>query len=191
MWSSRDIALITMFAVLSFINFAVVLQTFTLLTGIQGIGYGVDIIGAILATVGFLMFQGRRWRIAVGGILLYFLSLPLDFGGGSFNVIIRITIILKMFIKDIVINSFYGYFERRNKMIWLAIGQSVYFSMISPFFDILFFSLFVPFEILAPLLILVIFMLPLILGVSLTGGYIGYKIYKRLEKLPLPVESIH
>ena len=190
MWSSRDVALIIAFAVLSFINFAVVLQTFSLLTGIPGIGYGVDLIGAIIATVGFLLFEGKRWRISVLGLLVYFLSLSLYFGVGSFNVITRIPIFLKMFITDIVFNSFYGYFERRNKMIWLAIGQSVYFFMTSPFISILFFSLFVPFETLTPLLNLVIFMLPLILGVSLTGGYIGYKIYKRLEKLPLSVEPI-
>jgi hypothetical protein len=171
-------------AVLTFINFAVVLQTFTLLTGIQGIGYGVDLIGAIIATVGFLLFRGKRWRISLLGLLIYFLSLSLIFGGGSFNVITRIPIILKMFIIDVVFNSFYGYFENRNKLIWLAIGQSVYFFMSSSFISILFFSLFVPFETLIPLLNLVILMLPLILGVSLTGGYIGYKIYKRLEKIP-------
>lgn len=184
MWSSRDIALIIMFAVLSFINFAVVLQTFTLLTGIRGIGYGVDIIGAILATVGFLMFQGRRWRITVGGILIYFLSLPIDFGEGSVIVIIRIPIILKMFIKDIVFNSFYGYFKRRNKLPWLAVFQTVSSKTISPFFDIMFFSLFVPFETLTPFLYLVVIMLPLIIGLNIAGGYIGHKIYKRIEKTP-------
>ena len=96
MWSSRDVTLVIMFAVLSFINFAVVLQTFTLLTGIPGIGYGVDLIGAILATIGFLMFQGRRWRITVMGVLLYFLSLTLSFGGTSFSFITRIPIILNL-----------------------------------------------------------------------------------------------
>ena len=191
MWSSRDVALIITFAVLSFINFAVLLQTFSLLTGIPGIGYGVDLIGAIIATVGFLLFKGKRWRISVLGLLIYFLSLSLYFGGDSFNVITRIPIILKMFITDVVFNSFFRYFEKRNKLIWLAIGQSVYFFMTSPFISILFFSLFVPFEELTPLFNLVIFMLPLILGVSLAGGYIGYKILKRLEKIPLPVESIY
>ena len=184
MWSSRDVALIITFAVLTFINFAVVLQTFTLLTGITGIGYGVDLFGAIIATVGFLLFKGKRWRISVLGLLIYFLSLPLYLGGGSINVITRIPIILKNFIIDVVFNSFYEYFEKRDKLIWLAIGQSVYFFMTSPFISILFFSLFVPFGTLAPLLNLVILMLPLILGVSLAGGYIGYEIYKRLEKIP-------
>ena len=184
MWNSRDIALIITFAVLSFINFAVVLQTFSLLTGIPGIAYGVDLIGAIIATVGFLLFEGRRWRISVLGLLIYFLSLYLYFGVNSLNVITRIPIFLKMFLIDIVFNSFYGHFEKRNKLVRLAIGQSVCFFMISPFISILFFSLFVPFETLAPLLNVVIFMLPLILAVSLAGGYIGYKIYKRLEKLP-------
>ena len=183
MWSSRDITLIIVFAVLSFINFAVVLQTFSLLTGIPGIVYGVDIIGATLGTVGFLMFEGRRWRRTVLGFLIFLLSLSLNLGGGSFNVITRIPIILKMFIGDVVFNSFYGYFERRDKLSWLAVFQSVTFFATSPFFDIMFFSLFVSFEVLAPLFNLVILMLPLILVLSITGGYIGYRIYRRVETL--------
>jgi hypothetical protein len=184
MWSSRDISLIITFTVLSTINFAAVLQTFTLLTGIPGIYYGVDLIGATLSTVGFLLFEGRRWRRTVLGLLIFLISLSLNFGGSSVTIITRVPIVLKMFITDIIFNSFYGYFEKRNKLIWLSVSQSVTFFMISPFFDILFFSFFVPFETLTPLLNLVILMLPLILGVSLAGGYLGYKIYRRLEKLP-------
>jgi len=183
MWSSRDVALVIMFAVLSFTNFAIVLQTFSSLTGISGIVYGVDIVGATLGTVGFLMFEGRRWRRTVLGLLIFFLSLSLNLGGGAFNVITRIPIILKMFIGDVVFNSFYGNFKRRDKLIWLAIIQSVSFFILSPFFDIMFFSFFVPFKTLTPLLNLVIIMQPLIIGLSITGGYIGYKIYKRVDKL--------
>ena len=185
MWSSRDVTLVIMFAALSFINFAAVLQLFASFTGIPGIVYGVDIIGAILATVGFLMFQGRRWRITVMGVLLYFLSLILSFGGTSFIFMTRIPIILKLFMVDLLFNTFYGILKKKDKLTWLAIIQSVFFFTISPFFDIVFYSLFVPFETLTPLLYLVTIMLPLIIGLSITGGYIGYKIYKRLEKLPL------
>jgi hypothetical protein len=182
MWSSRDVALIITLAVLGFINFATVLQTFSLLTGIPGIVYGVDIIGATLSTVGFLLFEGRRWRRTAMGFLIFSIALPLNIGS-SYNIITRIPIILKMLISDVVFNSFYGYFERRKKLAWLAIFQSVTFFVTSPFFDILFFSFFVPFASLTPLLNLVIIMLPLIIGLSATGGYIGYKIYRRLIKI--------
>jgi hypothetical protein len=182
MWSSRDVALIITFAVLGFINFAAVLQTFSLLTGIPGIVYGVDIIGATLSTVGFLLFEGRRWRRTVMGFLMFSIALPLNIGS-SYDVITRIPIILKMFISDVVFNSFYGYFERQGKLPWLAVFQSVTFFTTSPFFDILFFSFFVPFETLTPLLNLVFIMLPLIIGLSVTGGYFGYKIYRRVDKL--------
>jgi hypothetical protein len=182
MWSSRDVALIITLAVIGFINFAAVLQTFSVLTGIRGIIYGVDLVGATLSTVGFLLFEGRRWRRTVMGFLMFSIALPLNIGI-PFNVITRIPIILKMFISDVVFNSFYGYFERRGKLSWLAVFQSVTFFVTSPFFDILFLSFFVPFETLTPLFNLVVLMLPLIIGLSVTGGYIGYKIYGRVTKM--------
>jgi hypothetical protein len=47
----------------------------------------------------------------------------------------------------------------------------------------LFYSLFVPFEILWLTYYFVVLMLPIIIVISIIGGSIGYIIYKRVEKL--------
>ncbi len=58
-----------------------------------------------------------------------------------------------------------------------------FFFSVGPFIDMLFYSLFVPIEVLWLTYYLVVLMLPLIIILSIIGGSIGYKIYKRVEKI--------
>jgi hypothetical protein len=185
MWSSKDIAYVVLFSVLSVVNLATVVQFFAVFVPLPGVAYYVDIVGAILGGVNFLLFEGRRWRIFAKGILIALLTLPLYLGPGAapFNIVSRIPIIIKMLLVDIIFNSLYGPFKRRNKLHWLAILPVSFFFIVSPFIDLLFASIFVPFELLWLTYSFVAMMLPLIVGLSITGGYIGYRIYKRVEKI--------
>jgi hypothetical protein len=183
-WSSRDVTYIVLFSALSVVNLATVIQFFSIVVPVPGIGYGVDIIGAILGGVAFLLYRERRWRLLAQGTLIALLTMPFTIGGlAAGNIIVRIPIILRMLILDVVFMSFYGSFKRRNKLLWLTILQLLFFFTVGPFIGMLFFSLFIPFELLWPIYFSVLLMLPLIIVLTVIGGYTGYKIYERVEKI--------
>lgn len=185
MWSSRDIAYVVMFAALSVVNLATIIQFFSqFFIVIPGIGYAVDVLGPIFGGVAFLLYRGKRWRILVQGILIALLTLPLYLGPvPPGDIIFRIPIIIKALLVDLIFNSFYASFERKNKLYHLTILQLLFFFSVGPFIDMLFSSLFIPFELLWLTYYYVILMLPLIIVLTIIGGSIGYKIYKRLEKI--------
>ncbi|MFC1486380.1 hypothetical protein ACFLRN_01655 [Thermoproteota archaeon] len=186
MWPSRDIAYLVLISVLTIVDFALVLQFFALFIALPGIAYFVDIFGSILTGLSFLLYRGRRWRMFAQGVLLALLSLPVYLGPGygPFDFVVRISIIIKLFIVDVIFNSLYGRFERRNKLYWLTILLVVYFFTTGPAIDMLYFSLLgAPFEVLWVVYSFVFLMLPLIIFVAIVGGSIGYRIYRRVEKI--------
>ena len=188
MWPSRDIAYLVLISVLTIVDFALVLQFFALFIALPGIAYFVDIFGSILTGLSFLLYRGRRWRMFAQGVLLALLSLPVYLGPGygPFDFVVRISIIIKLFIVDVIFNSLYGRFERRNKLYWLTILLVVYFFTTGPAIDMLYFSLFVPLEVLWVVPYSFVFlMLPLIIVLAIVGGSIGYRIYRRVEKLTI------
>ena len=63
MMKSRDITLVILLAVVSFVYTVFVGQLGNLLTGIQGLNYLVIIGHMIFISYGFLMYEGRRWRL--------------------------------------------------------------------------------------------------------------------------------
>ena len=184
MWSSRDVVYVILFSALSVVNLATVIQFFSIVVPVPGIGYGVDIIGAILGGVAFLLYRGRRWRLLAQGTLIALLTMPFTIGGlAAGNIIARIPIILRALILDVVFMSFYGNFKRRNKLLLLTILQLLFFFTVGPFIHMLFFSLFIPVEVLRLTYYSVLLMLPLIIVLTVIGGYTGYKIYERVEKI--------
>jgi hypothetical protein len=185
MWSSRDVAYVVIFAVLSVVNLALVVQNFALLIAIPGIAYMVDILGAIFGSVAFLLYRGKRWRIFMQGILVALLTLPLYLGPGFTpgNIIQRMPTIIKTLLVDLIFISLYASFERRKKLYYLNILQLIFFFSVGPFIDMLFYSLYVPFEFLWPTYYFVLLMLPLIIALTVIGGSIGYKIYERVDKI--------
>ena len=70
MVSSRDLALVIMFASLSFVFMLLIGQIPQLITGIPGINYVFTIVYAINQSVARLMYEGRRWRISTQGVLV-------------------------------------------------------------------------------------------------------------------------
>lgn len=183
MKNSRDLAIIIFFAVLNFIFMAVIGQVANSIAIIPGIGYAFIMFYSIIASVAWLLYEGRRWRILAQGLLFNSLAILLI---ASRRSPIVIGAILNVFIVDLVFNSVYGFFKRKNKLFWWIILVQVFFWTMAPLWDVLFLSLFVyPLESVLKTWFIPIMsvMLPVMIIEAIAGGYIGYKIYQRAEKL--------
>jgi hypothetical protein len=180
---SRDIALIIMFAVLNLVLMVLIGQVPELITGIPAIGYAFNIFYAITGSIALLMYEGRRWRIFTQSLLFNSLAL---FFVQIYTPIAAIVVILTSFIMDVVFNSYYEFFKRRNKLLWWGILSQVYSHTTQPIWTLFFVSLFLaPFEAVLrtwffPVICVV---LPVIIIEAIAGGYLGYKIYLRVAKL--------
>jgi len=129
------------------------------------------------------MYKGRRWRLFTQSLLFNSLAFFLV---QSYTPTAAIVSILTSFIIDVVFNSCYGFLKRKNKLLWWAILSQVYSWTTQPIWTLLFVALFfAPFEaVLRTWFIPIILVsLPMIIGEAIAGGYIGYKIYRRVEKL--------
>ncbi len=180
-WSSRDLTLVIVLAVAGFVFTAVVGQIAHMITGIPGVNYLFTIGNAILISAAFLLFEGRRWRFMLNNTLFALLTLPTFMVSAPFDLMPRIAIILNGIQADIVLNSFYGRFERKNKLIWWSILCSLVTVLVSPILFILIYSFYLP-NYAAVLGSIVFLLLPVIIIESIAGGYIGYQIYKRVER---------
>ena len=182
LFSSRDLALIITFAVLNFVFGFMIGQVPRLITGIPGIGYAFTIVYSITITVSFLMYEGRRWRMFTQGLLFTLLSLSIAY---SDVLPAFISSTLCVFSLDVVFNSVYSHFKKKNRLVrWAIMGQVFYWTL-SPLLILSALSLFYPLQgVLATWFIPVMsVMLPIMIIEAIAGGYIGYKIYRRVEKL--------
>jgi hypothetical protein len=174
-----------MFATLSFVFQILIGQVPNLITGIPGIGYAFTIVYSIIQTVTWLLYQGRRWRIFTQGLLtttLVFLGIP------SWTLFTSMVTISNMFIVDLVFNSFYEHFKRKNTLYrWIFLAQ-VYYWTAHPLLFLPFSTLFYPFERFLNNWFIPIMsvMLPIMIIEAIAGSYIGYKIYRRVERLAYP-----
>ena len=180
---TRDLALIIVFAVINLVFIVVIGQLAGLITGIPGINYIFSIFYSIIASIAWLMYEGRRWRILAQGLLfnsLAFLLVP----GRSSPIVIGA--ILNVLVVDLVFNSLYGSFERKNKLVWWIILTQIFFWATAPLWDVLFLSLFMyGLETVLRVWFIPVMsiMLPVMIIEAIAGSYIGYKIYRRVEKL--------
>jgi hypothetical protein len=181
MKNSRDVALIVMFAALSFVFNVSVGQLPSLITGIEGMGYILTIVYSIIQSVAYLMYGGRRWRILAQALLLsllYFLFIP------SWTLPVAMATITNMFIVDLIFNSLYRSWKREKRLFWWILTLQLFSWTTHTFMNLLFFSLFIPMEtvieVVAPFMFV---MLPIIIIEAIAGSYIGYKIYGRVEKI--------
>jgi hypothetical protein len=183
--SSRDVALVIVFAAVVTV-FRFLIGRFVGMMSIitfPGLIYTLSIFYAIVQSASFLLFRGRRWRFLSLGLLstlLFFIFVSPVFRPNE------MAILLNYFVIDVVFNSFYGSFEQKNRLLWLTIIFQLYY-WIAYAFWILFFNaaLFYPFEqFLNNWFIPVMSVsLPVMIVEAVAGGYIGYKIYRRVEKL--------
>jgi len=186
MKSSRDIALIIMFAALVIV-FRYLIGQFVLMAAnitFPGFVFLLSIFFSVIQCVSFLMFKGRRWRFLALGLLstlLYFVFINPSGGWGS-----EMAIITNYIVVDVVFNSFYVSFERKNRLLWLTVILQLYYWIAYPFWLLLFATtLFFPLESFFNNYFVPVFsvMLPVMVIEAIAGSYLGYKIYRRVEKI--------
>jgi len=179
--SSRDISLIVMFAVLIFV-FRLLIERGVGMLIIPEFSYILPIFFSIIQSLAFLMYKGRRWRLFFQALLTTLLYVV--FINPAFRPTEMVSL-LNMFTVDVVFNSFYGPFERKNKLFWLSILFQVYYWTIRSLWLLVFYSvLFYPFEtFLNNWFIPTMSVLPVIILEGLVGGYLGYQIYRRVKTL--------
>ncbi len=154
-----------------------------LFTGIPGSNYLFVIGYAIIISLALLMFEGRRWRLLLQSVLFAILVIPTYFAGIPFDVLARMPIIINSLQGDILFNSYYGFFKRRNKLgIW-AILSTLEFMLVSPFLQMVNFYLFYPPAFLTTFVNVILLMLPVIIVETIAGAFIGYKLYERVRKV--------
>lgn len=183
MWKSRDLALVIILAVVSFIYSIFVGQLGNLITGIQGFNYLFIVGHAIFISFGFLMYEGRRWRLLLQGVLAALLTLTTYLSGAPFDVLSKMPMIATSFFGDLIFNSFYTFFKNRNRLIWLAILVAVGFVFMLPIFVTLNMFFFYPPEALTMYINVYLLLLPLTIIETVIGGYLGYRIYERVKKI--------
>ena len=180
MKDSRDIALIIMFVALSF-AFKELIGQIETITGIHGSDFLLTIVYSIIQSVAYLIYGGRRWRILAQALLLsslYFLFIP------SWTLPVAMATITNMFIVDLVFNSFHGKFKRDNRLFWWILALQVYSWTTFSFIVLPFLFLFIPVEaVIAYFVTVGIVWLPITIAEAVAGSYIGYKIYRRVEKI--------
>ena len=181
--NTKDVALATLLAVVSFLTHAGIGQMPTLITGIPGIGYYFIIIHTILYSIAALLFQGRRWRLLFMTGLIVVLTLPLFLGGPPFDIISRLPIITSAFFFDLFFNSLYELFNRKNLLALWAISGVTFQFMCGTLLTVPINLLFYTPEVVQSLFNIISAFLPVILVESIIGGYLGYQVYKRIKSV--------
>ena len=181
MINSKDISLIILLAVLGFILTAVLNQIAGLITGISGINFLFVISLAIWSSFSSLIYEGRRWRFFFQFTLFSILTTPTSLGGVPFDFISRMPQILAAFLGDIGINSCYNVFKKNQKLeIWAIITTTVFWTAM-PYIGILLMPLYASEAAINNFIKIVLTLSPIIIIESIIGGYLGYKIYKRIK----------
>lgn len=182
MWESRDLTLVIILAVVSFIYTTFVGQLGNLITGIQGLNYLFIVGHAIFISFGFLMYEGRRWRLLLQGILAALLTLTTYLSGAPFDPLSKIPMIVTSFFGDLIFNSIYNFFKKRNRLIWSAILVALGYVLMLPVFVTLNMYLFYPPQALTMYINVYLLLLPVTIVETIVGAVIGNMIYRRVRK---------
>jgi len=180
MWSSRDVALIIITAVVVFVFSVFVFQMASMITGIQGMNFIFTFGMATFISLTFLLFEGRRWRFFFHNTLVMLLILPTSLGGTPYDIFPRLVIILAGIPADLVLNSLYKFFKKNNRLVWWSILTTTFFVPLVNVFQISLFPLYFPSEFVATYTNIIIIMIPWIIGGAIVGGFLGYKLYRRV-----------
>ena len=185
--STRDLSLVIVFAALLVVLNLLISRIPESVSGIAGFGYLLTIFYSITLSVAYLMYGGRRWRIIAQASLyaLVYVVLPISSSPGG-TIPPLLAGIVNAFTIDIVFNSFHGFFERRNKLHWWVILTQLYYWSTHSIWVLLLGSLlFFRFELALQFWFIPIMsvMLPVMIVEAVAGGYIGYKVYRRVEKI--------
>lgn len=181
---SKDLAFIIVMAVTGLVTTVLIGQVATMITGIPGANYVLVILIAIQTSFSMLIYQGRRWRFTVQMTLFTFLIIPTYIGGVPFDLLSKTNLLINAFQCDLLFNSVYGTFKKQNKLIWWAILVTVEFWLLNPFIGLAMKSaLLYPPEFMAKFVGVFPLIIPVIIIEAIAGGYLGYKIYQRVNQV--------
>lgn len=181
MWSSRDVAVIIVLAVVSFLYSVFIGQLGNLFTGVLGFNYFFFWGHAILIAFGLLIYEGRRWRFLTQGIIVALLTLPTYQSGLPFDILARIPMVANSLIIDILFNTGWRYFKKKNRLLWWIILTNIVWILIIPFLFVLNMSIFYSTQALANWLNIYFMLFPLTFTEMIIGAYIGYKLFNRIN----------
>ena len=108
--------------------------------------------------------------------------LPTFQSGPPFDVLARMPMVIGAFFSDLIFNSFYKIFQRREKLVWWAILVAVLFLIITPIFMALTRLFFYPPEAFALYVNVYLLLFPVTMAEAIAGGYIAYRIFDRVKK---------
>jgi hypothetical protein len=185
--STIDLSLVIVFATLLVVLNVFLSRIPETVSGIAGFGYLFSILYSITLSVAYLMYGGRRWRIIAQTSLYALLYTALPFSSSPGGTIPPLLAgIVNAFTIDIVFNSFHGFFERRNKLQWWVILTQLYYWSTHSIWTLLLGSLlFFRFELALQFWFIPVMsvMLPVMIVEAILGAIIGYKTFRRVEKL--------
>lgn len=182
MWNSRDLALVILLAGISFVYTVFIGQLGALFTGILGFNYFFIIGHALFISLGFLLYEGRRWRFFLQGLIVAILSLPTYQMGIPYDVIARAPTIIGSFVVDLIFNSVYDRFYERKKKMWFSIIVGISFMIITPFFAALTRFFFYTPEAFTGYVTVLFLFFPVLIGETIVGSYLAFKLYQRIKK---------
>ena len=182
MWTSRDISLVVITAVVVFVFSVFIFQTASMITGIQGMNFIFTFGMATFISLTFLLFEGRRWRFFFHNTLFALLILPTSLGGTPYDIFPRLVIILAGFPADLILNSVYKAFKNKHRLVWWSILTTTFFIPLVNVFQISLYPIYFSSEFVTAYTNVVILMIPWIIGGSVVGGFLGYKLYRRVVK---------
>lgn len=182
--NSKDLAVTIIFAVLNFVFLVLIAQVPYLITGLPGVGYVFNIFFNIIYSFSLLYYKGKRWLFLMQNVIFQLLTLVIPGSFAPAIIVAKIPFLINVFILDVVFNSLYGFFRKNNNLVWWAILGQVYFWTIHPFLILLFYSLFLFIEGISTAWFIPIMsiMLPIMIIEAVIGGYIGFRIYERVEE---------
>lgn len=181
--TTRDLSLVILFSVVSLFYGAAVTPLTMILGVIPGAVHLFGIGHSIIISLALLTYEGRRWRFFLQGLLVTFLFLPTTAGGFTFDILSKTPIMFGSFFADLIFNSVYGHFQRRNRLsLWAALASLSFFflDLVSryPVWSLLYSS-----AVMAAFVYGLLFMMPVIVVEWTSGGLIGYKIYQRVKRI--------
>jgi hypothetical protein len=138
----------------------------------------------IFISFGFLIYEGKRWRVLLQSALVALLTFSTYLSGVPFDLVSKIPILLTAFFGDLIFNTFYPFFKKRNMLKWLSIIFSFAFLFMLFLFNTMNIYIFCPPQFLNTFISLYALLLPVTLIETALGGWIGFEIYKRIERPP-------
>ena len=153
-----------------------------MVTGILGFNYFFVIGHAVIISLSFLIYQGRRWRFLVQSVIVAFLTLPTFMTGQPYDVLSKWPSIAGALLVDLVFISLYPLFIRRKQLLLWAFLSVLVFFLITPLFAAINMILFYPPQVFTTYVSVYLLLFPVTIVELLIGSFLGKQIFTRINK---------